>query len=52
MVVRTWNLFFEVPGLDSSLFSPTLRDPSLIAWDEDLKGSGAASFDVFYRKDR
>ena len=45
--MRTWNLFFELPGLDRSLFSPTLREPSLMACDDDVKGSGAASFEVF-----
>ena len=45
--VRTWNLFLELPGRDKSLFSPTLREPSLIACEVDLKGSGAASLDVF-----
>ena len=28
---RTWNLFLELPGLLKSLFSPTFRDPSLMA---------------------
>jgi len=37
----------ELPGRDKSLFSPTLREPSLIALELDVNGSGAASFEVF-----
>ena len=48
MWVLTWNLFFELPGRESSLFSPTLLEPSLIAFEDDVKGSGAASFEVFW----
>lgn len=44
----TWKRFLELPGRLSSLFSPTLRDPSLILDELDVNGSGAASFDSFY----
>jgi hypothetical protein len=40
----------EVAERDSSLFSPTLREPSLIKEELEAKGSGAASFDSFYGK--
>ena len=43
----TWNLFFELPGRERSLFSPTFRDPSLILCEVDWNGSGAADLDVF-----
>ena len=46
----TWNRFFDDPGRLSSLFSPTLRDPSLILEELAVNGSGAATFDSFYRK--
>ncbi len=48
--VRTWNLFLELPGLVKSLFSPTLREPSFMACELDLNGSGAASLDVFWER--
>jgi hypothetical protein len=45
----TWKRFLELPGRPSSLFSPTLRDPSLMLVELAVNGSGAASFDSFYR---
>lgn len=56
---RTEYLFFELElelappelgpafGLPISLFSPILRDPSLIADVVEVKGSGAANFESF-----
>lgn len=35
-------------GLPISLFSPILRDPSLIAEVVEVKGSGAANFESFW----
>jgi hypothetical protein len=43
----TWNRFLDFPGRVSSLFSPTLRDPSLMLLDVEVKGSGAATLDSF-----
>ena len=31
----TWNLFFELPGLVNSLFSPIFLEPSLILFEVD-----------------
>lgn len=55
---RTEYLFFELDeppaelgpafGLPISLFSPILRDPSLIAEVVEVKGSGAANFESFW----
>src|SRR5438132_745838 len=45
----TWKRFLELPGRPSSLFSPTLREPSLMLVELAVNGSGAASFDSFYR---
>ena len=43
------NLVFEGPGRDNKAFPPpTFRDPSLIALDEDVNGSGAATFESFW----
>ena len=47
VVARTWNLFFELPGLVSNLFSPTFREPSLMLCELEVNGSGAASFESF-----
>ena len=52
---RTEYLFFELEppeelgpaGLPTNLLSPTLRDPSLIAEEVEVKGSGAAIFESF-----
>jgi hypothetical protein len=44
---HTWNLFLELPGRLNNLFSPILREPSLILLDVDVKGSGAATLDNF-----
>jgi len=44
----TWKRLLELPGRLSSLFSPTLREPSLILEELEVNGSGAAKFDSFY----
>lgn len=44
----TWKRLLDDPGLLSSLFSPTLREPSLILDELAVKGSGAATLDSFY----
>ena len=42
------NFVFEGPGRDNKAFPPpTLREPSLIALDEEVNGSGAATFESF-----
>ena len=42
------NDFFEGPGRDNKAFPPpTLRVPSLIALEEEVNGSGAATFESF-----
>lgn len=43
-----WKWFFVDPGLESNLFSPTFLEPSLILFELDWKGSGAAILDSFY----
>ena len=41
-------VFFEGPGRDNkALPPPTLRVPSLIALEEEVNGSGAATFESF-----
>jgi len=43
------NVVFEGPGRDNKAFPPpTFLVPSLIALEEDMKGSGAATFDSFF----
>jgi len=40
---------FEGPGRDNKAFPPpTFLVPSLIALEEDVNGSGAATFESFY----
>ena len=42
------KVVFEEPGLDNRAFPPpTFRDPSLIALEEEVNGSGAATFESF-----
>lgn len=42
------NVVFEGPGRDNKAFPPpTFRVPSLIALEEDVNGSGAATFESF-----
>jgi hypothetical protein len=42
------NVVFEEPGRDNKAFPPpTFREPSLIALEEDVNGSGAATFESF-----
>ena len=42
------NFVFEGPGRDNKAFPPpTLRVPSLIALEEEVNGSGAATFESF-----
>ena len=47
-ILRTWNLFLELPGRVKSLFSPILRLPSLMLEEVEVNGSGAATLDSFY----
>ncbi len=47
-----WKRFFELPGRDKSLFSPTFLDPSLMLVELEVKGSGAATLDSFYGYDK
>jgi len=48
MILRTWNLFLELPGRVKSLFSPIFRLPSLMLEEVEVNGSGAATLDSFY----
>ena len=42
------NVIFEGPGRDNRAFPPpTFRSPSLIALEEEVNGSGAATFESF-----
>ena len=55
--VHTWYRLAEpelppILGRPISLFSPTFREPSLIAELDDEKGSGAATLDSFYVYDQ